>query len=156
VQQASTAATFGTSAELGQHEEQQHEKHHHHQQQQAAPAIQLIRHTAAGGFELCPEAAAFLEAQGSKHLAVVSIAGETRCGKSYLLNRLAKTPRGFDVSSSSDPCTHGLWLLPQAVHSSASGEDCAVLFLDSEGTASFEVCAGVDAMNAAVTYGLLP
>ncbi|WIA22677.1 hypothetical protein OEZ86_009644 [Tetradesmus obliquus] len=92
---------------------------------------------------MCPKAAAFLEAQGSTRLAVVSIAGDTRCGKSYLLNRLAKTPNGFGVSSLSDPCTHGLWLLPRAVQSSASGEDCAVLFLDSEGTASFETTTQV-------------
>lgn len=48
-------------------------------------------------------------------IAVVSIAGITRQGKSYILNRLTNTAGGFKVSHTVNPCTRGMWMWPQPV-----------------------------------------
>jgi hypothetical protein len=45
-----------------------------------------------------------------KPLAVVSVAGLYRTGKSYLLNRiLLNRNNGFGVGPTINPCTKGLW-----------------------------------------------
>eukprot|EP00775_Hariotina_reticulata_P001183 gene1183-1520_t len=74
---------------------------------QVAPTL-LIRRTEEGQFEVCPTAIGWLRSLGHKPVAVISIAGVLRGGKSYILNRLIGTAGGFEV------------------------------FLDSEGTASHE------------------
>lgn len=55
------------------------------------------------------EAVKFLKAiQGP--IAVVSVAGLYRTGKSYLLNRvLLNRSNGFGVGPTVNPCTKGLW-----------------------------------------------
>eukprot|EP00775_Hariotina_reticulata_P001742 gene1742-2083_t len=59
-------------------------------------AVQLIKQV-DGKYEVCPEAVACLQGLGPGALAVVAIAGTTRQGKSYILNRLAGAVDGFQV-----------------------------------------------------------
>ena len=45
-------------------------------------------------------------------IAICSINGKTRTGKSYLMNQLLSLEpnKGFKISKSVDPCTKGLWI----------------------------------------------
>ena len=56
-----------------------------------------------------PDGINFLK-QIPKPLAVISVAGMYRTGKSYLLNRmLLNRSNGFDVGNTINACTKGLW-----------------------------------------------
>lgn len=66
-------------------------------------------------YELGAEAAAVLRSLKGQQIAVVSIAGDLRQGKSYILNRLAQAVGGFKTAYTSDPCTHGIWMWPKPV-----------------------------------------
>lgn len=78
-------------------------------------ALQLVRQVNGSAYELCPAAVKQLQDLGDTPIAVVSIAGVAREGKSYILNRLTEAAGGFPVSKSVDPCTHGIWLWPSAI-----------------------------------------
>jgi len=60
------------------------------------------------------KATAFLESFGSQEVQVVSIFGNARQGKSFLMNELSGEPGTFPVSSKSDPCTVGIELSTKA------------------------------------------
>lgn len=68
-------------------------------------------------------------------IAVVSVAGMYRTGKSYLLNRmLLNRSSGFQVGPSINPCTKGLWIWNKPVcGTSAEGEPLSILIIDTEG-----------------------
>ncbi|KAF6253419.1 guanylate-binding protein [Scenedesmus sp. NREL 46B-D3] len=102
------------------------------------PALQLVRQLPDGcSYELCGPAVERLVGMGNTPVAVVSIAGVARQGKSYILNRLVQAAGGgFPVSAKTDPCTHGIWMWPQAVP--VQGKQHRLVFLDSEGIASKE------------------
>ena len=70
-----------------------------------------------------------------------------RTGKSYILNQLAGTDRGFGVGSSVQAKTKGIWLwgAPIKVDSPAPGAPQHVLLLDTEGLQSIEATEGHDA-----------
>ena len=59
------------------------------------------------------------------------VIGPYRSGKSYLLNRLAGKQQGFELGSSTNPCTQGVWLWPEPVSLSSSSPK--TLLLDTEG-----------------------
>lgn len=63
-------------------------------------------------------------------LAVVSVVGPYRTGKSFLLNRLGGQQRGFTLGPSTNPCTKGIWVWGQPIRVS---ESLSVLLLDTEG-----------------------
>eukprot|EP00002_Diphylleia_rotans_P039769 TRINITY_DN930_c0_g1_i1.p1 TRINITY_DN930_c0_g1~~TRINITY_DN930_c0_g1_i1.p1 ORF type:complete len:385 (-),score=79.47 TRINITY_DN930_c0_g1_i1:979-2133(-) len=60
-------------------------------------------------FEVHPEAYAKL-ASIEDPVYVVAIAGLYRTGKSFVLNQLAGRTDGFDIGSTIEPCTQGIWL----------------------------------------------
>ena len=79
-----------------------------------------------------------------EEIIVVSIIGKARTGKSYLMNLLLNTnninnnlDNGFEVASSINSCTRGIWLWNtprQKPNSSAK-----IIFIDSEGTNSVDL-----------------
>ncbi|KAI9183240.1 hypothetical protein H9P43_004157 [Blastocladiella emersonii ATCC 22665] len=75
-------------------------------------------------------------------IGVVTIAGLYRTGKSYVLNRLAGSNRGFDVGSRVEPCTQGIymWIVPQPPPELAAlmkNSAMTIVLLDTEGLGSF-------------------
>ena len=110
--------------------------------QQDGP-IQLIkvsRHGTSWHFELCPEAVKVLEACGQQQLAVCTVCGPYRTGKSYLLNLLLGRGRQgnsqFRVGSTTRACTDGLWMW--GFGRVRGGDSPSLLFLDCEGFGSTE------------------
>ncbi|KNE60551.1 hypothetical protein AMAG_05930 [Allomyces macrogynus ATCC 38327] len=71
---------------------------------------------------------------------VVTIAGLYRTGKSYVLNRLAGSNRGFAVGSLIEPCTQGIymWIVttpPAGV--TLNDQAMTLILLDTEGLGSY-------------------
>lgn len=105
---------------------------------QEAP-LQLLRVAKGPGgkwlFEVNDEAAKTLEAEGQRHLAVASVCGLYRTGKSYLLNllleRIQQGQRQFRVGGTTNACTDGIWMW-----GSHDTGDLLTLFLDCEGFGS--------------------
>lgn len=103
--------------------------------------VQLLRVERAGSgwrYEVCPEGARILESQGSRRIAVASICGLYRTGKSYLLNLLLeRVQKGlplFQVGGTTRACTEGLWLWGSS-DSDREGSPL-IAFLDCEGFGS--------------------
>ena len=51
----------------------------------------------------------------STQIAVATVAGPQRSGKSFLSNRLLKRMSGFAIGPSTTPCTKGLWIWGEPV-----------------------------------------
>ena len=81
-----------------------------------------------------PEGLKLLESLGSERVAVCSVAGIYRTGKSFFLNRLASSTQGFDVGETTEPCTRGVWLWHRPDLKTADG--ATLLLMDTEGLAS--------------------
>lgn len=72
-------------------------------------------------------------------IAVISIAGVYRTGKSFLLNRvILKQKFGFDVDSTVNACTKGIWIWDKVLQGNYNGKNINVLLGDTEGLASNE------------------
>ncbi|KAI9141202.1 guanylate-binding protein [Paraphysoderma sedebokerense] len=78
------------------------------------------------------------------NIAVVTIAGLYRTGKSYILNRLAGSSRGFAIGSFVEPCTQGIhmWIVkspppPAEQHGIPWPENTTLVLLDTEGLGSY-------------------
>lgn len=97
---------------------------------------------ADGKYVVNEEALQLLE-EIKEPIAAVAVAGKTRTGKSFLLNRLTKSNglRGFPVGSSVQACTKGIYCY-RVLPSSADGKS-KVLFMDTE---------GIDALDADDTH----
>lgn len=51
-----------------------------------------------------------------KHIAIVTVVGKYRTGKSYILNRvLLNQNNGFEVGPTINACTKGLWVWPELI-----------------------------------------
>lgn len=106
---------------------------------ETAKAIPFIIVRENKGFEVTPEAVAFLNSLTAKKLAVISIVGKYRTGKSYFINKvlLSVPPKieGFAVGPTVNPCTKGLWLWNRTIPASKFGgeSDLEVLIMDTEG-----------------------
>lgn len=77
----------------------------------------------------------------AQKVAIVSIAGPYRTGKSFLANRLLNQSRGFEIGSTTQACTKGIWMWNRAVPIT---EDTNMILIDTEGLASTERSTNVD------------
>ena len=67
-------------------------------------------------------------------LVVVAVAGLYRTGKSFLLNSIVKRKGCFNVGTTTDACTRGIWLFDTG--KTVNGG--RLILLDSEGLASLD------------------
>lgn len=76
----------------------------------------------------------------SSPLAIVSIAGLYRTGKSYLMNRVfLNRSEAFEVGPSINPCTKGIWIWGEPLNGTLEdGTPCSVLLIDTEGMGGLE------------------
>ena len=90
------------------------------------------------GFQINEEALDFLHSI-KEEIIIVSVIGKARTGKSYLMNLLLDLigkGNGFQVASSLQSCTKGIWLWGTPKNS-LNGK-AKIVFLDSEGTSSID------------------
>ena len=73
-----------------------------------------------------------------KPVAVLSIAGPTRTGKSYILSRFLGDSGAFQLGHTTDACTKGIWMSTSVLEC----EEFCVVLLDTE---------GIDAVNDQAT-----
>ena len=100
----------------------------------AIPLIQLQKNA----FIVNPEAADLLK-QIDKPIAFLCVCGKYRTGKSFLLNKVLLDGNGFNVGSTINPCTKGLWLWKRPLkYSIEDKEDLVVLIVDTEGLGSLD------------------
>lgn len=107
---------------------------------QIASPIKLIDFTKKT-FELNPEALNILRSI-SEEVIIVSIVGKARTGKSYLMNLLLNSSQnnntnGFEVASTINSCTRGIWLWSSPIQKVNS--NAKIIFIDSEGTNSVDI-----------------
>ena len=76
-----------------------------------------------------------------KPVAVLSIAGPTRTGKSYILSRLLGDPEAFELGHTALAHTKGIWMSTSVLECSAY----CILLLDTEGIDSVNDKASNDA-----------
>jgi len=97
-------------------------------------ALPLVTVERGGQFRVPEEAQAFLRSI-QRPIAVVSIAGAYRSGKSFLMNRLLLNRfSGFETGSTIHACTKGLWVWNQPMTVVTNdGLECDMLVIDSEG-----------------------
>jgi len=102
--------------------------------------IHIISVDPAGKFLLQEEALSMIKSI-KKKIAIITVAGHYRTGKSYLLNRLLGRQGGFELGSTINPCTKGLWVWNKPIPIT---EDLQAIFIDTEGLGSFNRNAHVD------------
>jgi len=98
-------------------------------------------------FEVTDEAKAFL-ATLQAPVAIASIVGRYRTGKSFLVNRmlLNVVGNGFQVGGTVNSCTKGLWLWSKPLQTrSKDGSIVNLLIVDTEGIGSLDADADHDA-----------
>ena len=108
---------------------------------------------------LIPETVEYLlGAQPDRFIAPVTICGPYRSGKSFLLNQLlSRTNEGFNVGSTTQACTKGVWLWSSPLELDLNvGKDTDLptdlFFLDCEGLGSLERDSSLD--NLLLTISL--
>eukprot|EP00826_Nyctotherus_ovalis_P047029 TRINITY_DN5361_c0_g1_i1.p2 TRINITY_DN5361_c0_g1~~TRINITY_DN5361_c0_g1_i1.p2 ORF type:complete len:468 (-),score=136.33 TRINITY_DN5361_c0_g1_i1:233-1636(-) len=109
--------------------------------------VHFIAMDSAGKFFIQEEALAMIRGI-KKKVAVITVAGQYRTGKSYLLNRLLGRQSGFELGSTINPCTKGLWIWSKPIN---INENLQAIFLDTEGLASLSRNVHVDTMIFALS-----
>ena len=77
-------------------------------------------------------------------ISVIATAGTYRSGKSSLLNFLMGSA-SFGVGCTTERCTRGIWMSRPVKGMLETGEECDVVFLDTEGIGGIDVDAKYDA-----------
>lgn len=97
-------------------------------------SLQLIKTNQQGQYEVNDEALKIIRGI-PEPMAVISVAGLYRTGKSYLLNRvLLNRSDGFNVGPTVNACTKGLWVWGKPIIGrNKQNELVNVLLIDSEG-----------------------
>ena len=95
--------------------------------------IEFIKISPTGKCTITPEASEMLSKIDS-NLAIISIAGIYRSGKSYLLNRLLGRQDGFEIGPNITSCTKGIWIWGDTIK--LNNKNTEVLIIDTEGLAS--------------------
>ncbi len=110
----------------------------------AIPFISFVN----GEYMVCPEAVSFLSSLPPHELlAVVSVAGKHRTGKSFFLNHvlLEQKDGGFGVGDTIQAHTKGLWLYPKLVPcTDVQGRAAKALVIDTEGIGALDADATHD------------
>ncbi|KAG2501543.1 hypothetical protein HYH03_000050 [Edaphochlamys debaryana] len=113
--------------------------------QQGRPLQLVQQDETTGEWKLGEEAMAALT-RIKAPIAVISVCGRARTGKSYILNQLLGTSAGFEVAASYRPCTKGLWMWSQPIRRTAlDGSNYYLVLLDTE---------GIDAYNQTTQDGV--
>lgn len=109
----------------------------------AGRPIKFIYYDESGKFKVHPDAVdALMQIKGP--IGVVSVCGRARQGKSFLLNQLLGRSTGFQVGSTHQPCTKGIWIWSEPLKRAAlGGTECSLVLLD---------CEGIDAYDQTGTY----
>jgi hypothetical protein len=104
--------------------------------------IQLIAFDKDRQLRLNPVAAGLLATWGETvgQLAIISVVGKYRTGKSFILNRvLLNRNSGFEVGPTINACTKGLWIWPELVPlPRKDGSVLQAIVMDTEGLGSLE------------------
>ena len=95
--------------------------------------IEFIKISSSGKCTITEEAKEMLS-KIENNIAVISIAGIYRSGKSYLLNRLLGRQDGFEIGPNITSCTKGIWIWGDTVK--LNNKNTEVLIIDTEGLAS--------------------
>ena len=68
-------------------------------------------------------------------IAIVSVVGKYRTGKSFLSNRvLIDRSDGFGVGSTTNACTQGIWIWGEVIHGTQpDGTPIKIIIFDTEG-----------------------
>lgn len=86
-----------------------------------------------------PEAVKIIQSFVSNQIAIVTVVGKYRTGKSFILNRvLLGTTKGFEVGPTINACTKGLWIWPEIVEMDTEEGKVPALIMDTEGLGSLE------------------
>jgi len=97
-------------------------------------------------FVINPEAQSFINSI-DKPIAIVSVAGMYRTGKSYLLNRvILNRQEGFGVGNTINPCTKGIWIWAKTFKGqTVDGNLANILVIDTEGLGALDEDSNHDA-----------
>lgn len=86
-----------------------------------------------------------------KHVKIISVAGPYRSGKSFLMNRALGQMRGFDIGSTVQSCTKGVWIWNQPIIDANDEDENVTLLIDTEGLFSSERSTDTDLKLFALT-----
>jgi hypothetical protein len=92
-------------------------------------------------YHVFPEAITYLQSL-HRPVAIISVVGLYRTGKSYLLNRILDAPKGqsFQVSPTIKSCTKGLWIMRPPIRMDTHD----ILVVDTEGLGSLSASTNHD------------
>ncbi|WIA42000.1 hypothetical protein OEZ86_009298 [Tetradesmus obliquus] len=109
---------------------------------QQGEALELITYNVeTGKFHVGQRALAILRDIRTP-LSVVAVCGRARQGKSFILNQLLQVTGGFQIGSTTRPCTKGLWMwsTPQK-RVDEDGKEYHIVLLDTEGIDAYDQTA---------------
>lgn len=121
--------------------------------QESGQAIQFIHiDEEEEHFEVTPEAMGFLASlPRDKQIKVVAVAGPYRTGKSFIMNRYLGQMKGFEIGTTVESCTKGIWMWNQPIIDGSDVDENITILIDTEGLHSSERTTDVDLKIFALT-----